>query len=163
MVEVVWTIIPVIILVCLSIPSLQILYYIEENDPFLTLKVMGHQWYWNYEIIDINIEFDAYMLPEVWAGEVRLIEADHRIIIPTNKDIRNLVTAADVLHCWALPSLGVKADAVPGRLNQVFINIIRPAIIYGQCSEICGANHSFIPITIESIKTYDFLTWVGDF
>lgn len=162
LVEIVWTIIPIIILIILVIPSLQILYYIEENDPFLTLKVTGHQWYWRYEVIDIDLEFDSYMIPTPLTGEFRLLEVDHRVILPTKKDIRVLITAADVLHCWALPRIGVKADAVPGRLNQVFFNVIRQRVLYGQCSEICGANHRFIPITLEIIRTNRFLSWIND-
>lgn len=161
LVEVIWTIIPIIILIILVIPSLQILYYIEENDPFLTLKVTGHQWYWRYEIIDIRLEFDSYIIPNPLSGEFRLLEVDHRVILPINKDIRVLITAADVLHCWALPRIRIKADAVPGRLNQIFMNIIRPSLIYGQCSEICGANHRFIPITVETIRTKIFLSWIN--
>lgn len=160
-VEVVWTVIPIIILILLAIPSLQILYYIEENDPFLTIKVTGNQWYWNYEVIDIDLEFDSYIINDSpWAGEYRLLEVDHRLVVPTHKDLRVLVTAADVLHCWALPRLGVKIDAVPGRLNQLSFNSIRPSLSYGQCSEICGTNHSFIPIVLERISIKRFLTWI---
>lgn len=158
-VEVIWTIIPVVILVFLVVPSLQILYYMEENDPFLTLKVIGNQWYWRYEIIDLDIEFDSYIINNIKTGEYRLLDVDHRVVLPINKDIRALIRAADVLHCWSLPSLGVKADAVPGRLNQVYFNIIRSRVIYGQCSEICGANHRFIPISVERIRAPKFLDW----
>lgn len=161
-VEVIWTIMPIVILILLAIPSLQILYYMEENDPFLTLKVIGHQWYWRYDLLDLDLEFDSYIVPNPITGEFRLLEVDHRVVLPNNKDIRALISAADVLHCWALPRLGIKADAVPGRLNQVFINIIRPRLIYGQCSEICGANHRFIPITVEAINTKTFLTWINN-
>lgn len=162
-IEVIWTVIPIIILICLIGPSLKILYYIEENNPFLTLKAIGHQWYWRYEILDLNTEFESYILPDTWPGEFRLLESDHRIILPTSKDIRVLVTRTDVIHSWAIPRLGVKADAIPGRLNQVFTNITRPRLIYGQCSEICGANHRFIPITIESLNIKYFLKWVNRF
>lgn len=161
-VEVVWTITPVIILTFLVIPSLQILYYIEENDPFLTFKVTGHQWYWSYELIDLQLEFDAYISPNPIKGEYRLLDVDHRIVIPTNKDIRSIITASDVLHCWSLPALGIKADAVPGRLNQLYFNIIRPSLVYGQCSEICGANHRFIPISLEAINLKIFLNWINN-
>lgn len=160
-VEVIWTVIPIVILAFIAIPSLQILYFREENDPFLTLKIIGHQWYWRYEVLDIDIEFDSYIIPNSIIGEPRLLEVDHRVVLPTNKDIQGLITAADVLHSWTLPRVGVKADAVPGRLNQVAMNIIRPSIIYGQCSEICGANHRFIPITVEAINTKTFLEWIN--
>jgi len=158
-VEIIWTTIPIVILIILAIPSLNILYYSEENDPFITLKINGHQWYWSYEFIDLELEFDSYMLPSPWKGEYRLLDTFHRVVLPTNKDIRGLVTARDVLHCWTIPRLGVKADAVPGRLNQIFINIIRPAIMFGQCSEICGANHRFMPITVERITPKKFFEW----
>lgn len=160
-VEVVWTVIPVVILLLLAIPSLQILYYIEERDPFLTLKTTGHQWYWEYNLADLDINFESYLRPtdDLWIGEYRLLETDQPVVLPMQKNIRVLITARDVLHCWALPRLGVKADAVPGRLNQVFFNILRPRVLYGQCSEICGANHRFMPIIIESISTSNFLRW----
>jgi len=158
-VEVIWTIIPIFILIFLAIPSLQILYFIEENDPYITLKITGNQWYWSYEIIDLNLEFDSYIINRTNTGEFRLLDVDHRVILPVNKDIRGLITAADVLHCWALPRASVKADAVPGRLNQVSFSILRSSILYGQCSEICGANHSFIPICVESLTNKNFLNW----
>lgn len=161
-VEVIWTVLPVFILAFLAIPSLQILYYIEEINPYLTLKVIGHQWYWRYEMIDLGLEFDSYILPEVSPGEYRLLDVDHRLVLPVGKNIRALITSADVLHCWALPRIGVKADAVPGRLNQMSINIMRSTIAYGQCSEICGANHRFIPIRIERISINKFLTWCNN-
>lgn len=161
-VEVVWTVIPVVILIILVIPSLQILYYIEDKDPFLTLKVTGHQWYWEYSLNELDINFESFMFSteeELWLGEYRLLEVDRPVVLPINKGIRVLITARDVLHCWTIPRLGAKADAVPGRLNQVNFNIIRPSILYGQCSEICGANHRFIPINIEAISVTKFLEW----
>lgn len=161
-VEVIWTITPIIILLSLALPSLNILYFTEETNPFITIKVVGHQWYWSYEVIDMDIEYDSYLVPVhvLWKGEFRLLESDHRVVLPINKDIRVLVTAGDVIHRWSVPTLGIKADGVPGRLNQVFVNVMRPAILFGQCSEICGANHSFIPITVESIKNRYFFKWV---
>ncbi len=161
-VEVVWTIVPILILLMLVVPSLQILYYIEERDPYLTLKTTGHQWYWEYNLADLDINFESFMnstLENLWTGEYRLLEVDQPMVLPTQKNIRVLITASDVLHCWTVPRLGVKADAVPGRLNQVYFNIIRPRLLYGQCSEICGANHRFMPINIEAISTSKFLNW----
>lgn len=158
-VEVIWTILPVVILLFLAIPSLQILYFIEENDPYVTLKITGHQWYWSYELMDLQIEFDSYIVNNPNRGEYRLLDVDHRVVLPVKKDIRGLITAADVLHCWSLPRVRVKADAVPGRLNQVCFNIIRTRLMYGQCSEICGANHRFIPISVEGITNNKFLEW----
>lgn len=160
-IELIWTVIPIVILVFIAIPSLKILYFIEENSPFLTLKIIGHQWYWRYEIVDLDLEFDSYMTTDTENGEFRLLDVDHRIVVPTAKNIRGLITAADVLHCWAIPTIGIKADAVPGRLNQVNFLSLRPRVSYGQCSEICGANHRFIPIALETIRTKNFLEWAN--
>nr|QZM06655.1 cytochrome c oxidase subunit II [Nysius sp.] len=164
-IEFIWTLMPAIILMFIALPSLHILYLIDEiNNPMMTLKVIGHQWYWSYEYSDFkNIEFDSYMKPtnELNNNEFRLFEVDNRVILPFNKQIRVLVTAADVLHSWAMPSLGIKIDATPGRLNQGSIKINRPGIMFGQCSEICGANHSFMPIVIESVPMMNFLKWIN--
>ena len=163
-IETIWTIIPAVILVFLALPSLRLLYLLDEvGDCRLTLKSIGHQWYWSYEYSDfLRIEFDSYILPteELSDGDFRLLEVDHRVVLPTETDIRVLVTSADVIHSWTVPSLGVKADAIPGRLNQLRFFIKRPGIFYGQCSEICGANHSFIPIVVEAIPLKEFINWV---
>nr|YP_010947001.1 cytochrome c oxidase subunit II [Margattea limbata]WGO57758.1 cytochrome c oxidase subunit II [Margattea limbata] len=164
MIEVAWTIAPAIILIFIAIPSLRLLYLMDEiNNPSLTLKTVGHQWYWTYEYSDIlKIEFDSYMIPqnELMINEFRLLDVDNRIILPMNTSIRMIISAADVLHSWTIPSLGIKADATPGRLNQTSIMINRPGTFYGQCSEICGANHSFMPIVIESIPINPFINWL---
>nr|YP_009169435.1 cytochrome c oxidase subunit II [Naticarius hebraeus]AKL90632.1 cytochrome c oxidase subunit II [Naticarius hebraeus] len=163
-IETIWTIIPAIILIFLALPSLRLLYLLDEvGDCGLTLKSIGHQWYWSYEYSDfLNIEFDSYMIPtnELESGDFRLLEVDHRIVLPTQTDIRVLVTSADVIHSWAIPALGVKADAIPGRLNQLSFYIKYPGVFYGQCSEICGANHSFMPIVVEAIPLENFMKWV---
>nr|BCN86735.1 cytochrome c oxidase subunit 2 [Acanthaster planci] len=165
--ETIWTIIPAIILIFIALPSLQLLYLMDEvNDPFLTIKAIGHQWYWSYEYADYReLEFDSYMIPtsDLSSGMPRLLEVDNRLILPAQTPIRVLVSSADVLHSWAIPSLGVKMDAVPGRLNQVNFFISRCGIFYGQCSEICGANHSFMPIVIETTNFSSFETWVSNF
>nr|YP_011010448.1 cytochrome c oxidase subunit 2 [Xenobates argentatus]WPW47076.1 cytochrome c oxidase subunit 2 [Xenobates argentatus] len=164
MIEIIWTIIPAMILVLIALPSLKILYMMDEiKTPTITIKAIGHQWYWSYEYSDFkNIEFDSYMKPtnEIENNEFRLLETDNHIVLPMNNQIRILVTATDVLHSWTIPSLGVKIDAIPGRLNQGLIFMNRPGIMYGQCSEICGANHSFMPITIESVTTKQFIKWL---
>nr|YP_010946572.1 cytochrome c oxidase subunit II [Margattea concava]WGO57290.1 cytochrome c oxidase subunit II [Margattea concava] len=164
MIEVAWTIAPAIILIFIALPSLRLLYLMDEiNKPMLTLKTIGHQWYWSYEYSDfLKIEFDSYMLPqnELSEKEFRLLDVDNRVTIPMNTFIRIIITAADVLHAWTIPSLGVKADAVPGRLNQSSFLFNRPGIFYGQCSEICGANHSFMPIVMESIPVNKFINWI---
>ncbi len=165
--EFIWTIIPGVILIFLGVPSLKLLYETENlsnND--LSVKVIGHQWYWSYELRDFNnIEFDSYILQEndLEKGIFRLLEVDNRLVLPINVSIRFLITAADVLHSWAIPSIRLKIDATPGRLNQIFTNFINTGLFYGQCSEICGRNHSFIPIVIESTSLLLFKNWVNNF
>nr|YP_009351575.1 cytochrome c oxidase subunit II [Astalotermes murcus]AQP29999.1 cytochrome c oxidase subunit 2 [Astalotermes murcus] len=165
MIETLWTIAPAIILVFIAMPSLRLLYLMDEiHNPVLTLKTVGHQWYWSYEYSDFTkLEFDSYMVQQedLQTNTFRLLDTDNRVVLPMNSPIRMIVTAADVLHSWTVPSLGVKTDATPGRLNQVSFSINRPGILYGQCSEICGANHSFMPIAIESVSTNQFINWVS--
>jgi cytochrome c oxidase subunit 2 len=166
-IEVVWTIIPARILVRIAVPSFALLYSVDERvDPALTVKVVGHQWYWSYEYSDYTdgneVAFDAYMLPddELTAGQLRLLEVDNRVVRPMDTHIRRIVTAADVLHSWTVPSFGVKIDACPGRLNQVSRFITRPGVFYGQCSEICGVNHGFMPIAVEAMTLGEYRTWI---
>nr|QGT77207.1 cytochrome c oxidase subunit 2 [Tenuilapotamon latilum] len=164
-IEVIWTTIPAIILIFIAFPSLRLLYLLDEvNYPSITLKTIGHQWYWSYEYSDfLQLEFDSYMTPynEMTSSNFRLVDVDNRTILPMNTQIRILITAADVIHSWTIPALGVKADAVPGRLNQISFLINRPGLFLGQCSEICGANHSFMPIVIESTSINSFLNWIS--
>nr|YP_009695221.1 cytochrome c oxidase subunit II [Triops granarius]AXU40947.1 cytochrome c oxidase subunit II [Triops granarius] len=165
LIEIIWTVFPALILISIALPSLRLLYLLDEvNEPSLTIKAVGHQWYWSYEYSDFNnIEFDSYMIPtqELNLNDFRLLDVDNRLTVPYNTQIRLLVTAADVLHSWTIPSLGIKVDAIPGRLNQLSLFINRPGLFFGQCSEICGANHSFMPIVIESIHTKNFLNWIS--
>nr|YP_010443013.1 cytochrome c oxidase subunit II [Caenopedina pulchella]UTD49263.1 cytochrome c oxidase subunit II [Caenopedina pulchella] len=165
--ETIWTIVPAIILIFIALPSLQLLYLMDEvNDPFLTIKAIGHQWYWSYEYTDYNdLEFDSYMVPtnDISIGNPRLLEVDNRLILPIQNPIRILISSADVLHSWAVPSLGIKMDAVPGRLNQTTFFTSRTGLFYGQCSEICGANHSFMPIVIEAVPFNIFENWVAQY
>nr|QYB23336.1 cytochrome c oxidase subunit 2 [Oncocera semirubella] len=167
MIELIWTILPAITLIFIALPSLRLLYLLDElNNPLITLKSIGHQWYWSYEYSDFNnIEFDSYMIPmnEMSSNNFRLLDVDNRIILPMNNQIRIMVTATDVIHSWTIPSLGVKVDANPGRLNQTNFYMNRPGIFYGQCSEICGANHSFMPIVIESISIKNFINWINNY
>lgn len=158
-IEVIWTVLPVLVLVLLAIPSLKILYYIEEIDPFLNLKVIGHQWFWSYELMNV-VEFDSYIVP---AASYRLLDVDHRVVLPIRKRVRALITRRDVLHRWAVPRLALKADAVPGRLNMLNFTILRSSISFGQCSEICGANHRFMPICVEAISLPNFFNWFNSF
>nr|WNH21598.1 cytochrome c oxidase subunit II [Eucinostomus jonesii] len=162
-IEIIWTVLPAIILILIALPSLRILYLMDEiNDPHLTIKALGHQWYWSYEYTDYeDLGFDSYMIPtsDLTPGQFRLLEVDHRMVIPTESPIRVLVSAEDVLHSWAVPSLGIKMDAVPGRLNQTAFITSRSGVFYGQCSEICGANHSFMPIVVEAVPLEHFENW----
>nr|AAL28041.1 cytochrome oxidase subunit II [Terrisswalkerius nashi] len=166
-IETVWTIMPALILLTLALPSLRILYLTDEvSDPAITVKTVGHQWYWSYEYTDfVNIEVDSYMIPstDLMFGDYRLLEVDTRIVVPMQMEIRMLITAADVLHSWTVPSLGVKVDAVPGRLNQIGFTTSHPGVFYGQCSEICGANHSFMPISMEVVDSKSFMKWTSMF
>jgi len=169
-VERIWTVIPAIILIQIALPSLLLLYILDEAiDRTLTIKAIGHQWYWSYEYSDFwfsnknsFLEFDSYIVrePDLQQNIFRLLETDNHTVIPLKAHIRMLISSADVLHAWSLPSLGVKADAVPGRINQVKFIRQRPGLYYGQCSEICGANHRFMPIVLESINRKLFINWV---
>nr|YP_009974384.1 cytochrome c oxidase subunit II [Dario dario]QNH95241.1 cytochrome c oxidase subunit 2 [Dario dario] len=162
-IEVIWTVLPAIILILIALPSLKILYLMDEvNNPYMTVKALGHQWYWSYEYSDCNnLTFNSYMVPtqDLTPGQFRLLETDHRMVVPLGAQMRMLITADDVIHSWAVPSLGIKLDAVPGRLNQTALSASRPGIFYGQCSEICGANHSFMPVVVEAVPLKHFQDW----
>lgn len=164
-IELIWTILPAVTLIFIALPSLRLLYLLDEiNNPLITIKTIGHQWYWSYEYSDFkNIEFDSYIIPtnEINNYNFRLLDVDNRIVIPFNSQIRILVSAADVLHSWTIPSLRVKIDATPGRLNQINFFINRTGIFFGQCSEICGANHRFMPIVLERISPKYFIKWIN--
>ena len=169
-IEIIWTVIPSLILVVVALPSFALLYSIDEIvDPAITIKCVGHQWYWSYEYSDFeskigNINFDSYMVPEdeLEFGELRLLEVDNRIVLPVNTHIRVLVTAADVLHSWAIPSLGIKLDACTGRLNQTSMFILRNGVFYGQCSEICGVGHANMPIVVEAVSINQYINWLSE-
>ena len=169
--EIVWTILPAVVLVCIGIPSFSLLYSLDEwFNPEINLKIVGHQWYWSYEYSDAlkddskeqTIGFDSYLLAEddLVPGSFRLLEVDHKVILPVNTHIRLLVTAADVLHSWAVPSFGIKVDACPGRLSQASLFIKREGVFYGQCSEICGVNHGFMPIAVKVVNRLKYLEWI---
>jgi cytochrome c oxidase subunit 2 len=165
-IEVVWTVIPALILVVIAIPTFSLLYSMDELiEPTLTIKAVGHQWYWSYEYSDFDegdIAFDSYMVKEdeLSEGDLRLLEVDRKVWLPTNTHVRVVITATDVIHCWALPSLGVKLDAIPGRLNQTSMFLKREGLFYGQCSEICGVEHGFMPICIKAVPVELFNSWV---
>ena len=166
LIEVLWTGIPVIILIAMAIPSFKLLYQqdvIPEAD--MTVKVIGHQWYWEYQYPEhFDISFESYMTPDedLKQGDVRLLTVDNKLVLPTKKNIHVLITAGDVLHSFAMPSLGVKKDAVPGRLNETWMNIEKPGIYRGQCSELCGTGHGYMPIVIEALSEEEFLAWAMD-
>nr|DBA43743.1 TPA_asm: COX2 [Bombus skorikovi] len=161
-IEIIWTLIPALILMIICFPSLKILYYIDEIlNPFMTIKTMGHQWYWSYEYPEFNnIEFESYMLNYNSNNQFRLLETDNRLIIPFKIYMRMIISSTDVIHSWTIPSLGIKVDAIPGRINQLSLICLRPGIFFGQCSEICGMNHSFMPIMLESTSYNNFLNWI---
>jgi cytochrome c oxidase subunit 2 len=172
-IEIIWTLTPSVILMTLALPSFALLYSFDEIvDPAVSIKAIGHQWYWSYEYSDYtqasdeeaSIAFDSYMLPqdELEEGQLRLLEVDNRVVLPINTHVRVLTTAADVIHSWAVPSLGVKCDAIPGRLNQTSVFIQREGVYYGQCSELCGANHAFMPIVVEGVSLDSYLCWIRE-
>jgi len=164
--EVAWTVVPVLILVVIAVPSFKLLYYVDKTENAdMTLKIVGHQWYWEYQYPDHgDITFSSNMIPEeeIQPGQHRLLEVDNRIVLPVDSNIRILVTAGDVLHSWAMPSLGIKKDAVPGRTNETWARIDREGVFYGQCSEICGTNHGYMPIAIEAVSKERFAKWVEE-
>lgn len=170
--EIIWTILPAIILIFIAIPSFSLLYSLDElSDPLITIKVVGHQWYWSYEYTDLfknssnnnmNTQFDSYMVgtSDLTIGAFRLLEVDNRVVLPTGTHVRILVTSSDVLHSWAIPSFGIKVDAIPGRLSQASLYIKREGIYYGQCSEICGINHGFMPIVVAAVSPENYINWI---
>jgi len=172
LIEILWTLTPASVLILIAIPSFALLYSMDDVvDPSITIKAIGHQWYWSYEYSDYNkigtnesIQFDSYMIPEedLQEGQLRLLEVDQRIVLPTHTHICVVVTSTDVIHSWAVPSLGVKIDAIPGRLNQINLFIKREGVYYGQCSEICGVNHGFMPIVVQAVQMDDYISWISN-
>lgn len=169
--ELIWTIIPIITLVLIAFPSFKLLYLMDGvSDPSMSVLAEGHQWYWSYQYPDfLNsdnefIEFDSYIIPEsdLEEGKLRMLEVDNRVILPELTHVRFILTAGDVIHSFGVPSLGLKGDAYPGRLNQASVFINREGVFYGQCSEICGILHSSMPIVIESVSLEKFLTWLEE-
>lgn len=163
--EVAWTVIPVIILIVVAVPSFKLLYQAERTpEAEMTIKVTGRQWYWDYEYPDHgNIAFSSYMIQDsdLKPGQRRLLEVDNRVVLPVDTTVRVLVTGGDVIHSWAVPAFGVKKDAVPGRANETWVRIEKEGTYYGQCSEICGVNHAFMPIAVEAVSKEKFAEWVA--
>nr|AJD22696.1 cytochrome c oxidase subunit II [Colletes gigas] len=165
MIEIIWTMLPMLILMFIAFPSLKMLYFIDEpwNPIFFTIKSIGHQWYWSYEYPEFkNLNYDSYMIKDLDNMNLfRLLDVDNRMIIPFYIPIRLLTTSSDVIHSWTVPSLGVKMDSIPGRINQMTLISMRSGLFFGQCSEICGTNHSFMPISIESTNHKNFMLWLS--
>jgi len=170
--EIIWTILPAVILLFIAVPSFSLLYSLDElSEPLVTVKIVGHQWYWSYEYSDYltksevlsNLNFDSYMIStdDLTLGSFRLLEVDNRLVLPVKTHIRLLVTSSDVLHSWAVPSFGIKIDACPGRLSQGSLFIKREGVYYGQCSEICGVNHGFMPIVVKAVFPTNFVKWLA--
>lgn len=163
-IEILWTVIPIVILTGIAIPSMKLLYFadhIEDGD--MTLKVIGHQWYWEYQYPDHgNFTFDANMVPEkeLKPGQKRLMDTDNPVVLPVGKKIRLLFASADVLHNWSMSSFGVKIDTTPGRLNETWVQIDRAGTYYGFCSELCGVNHAYMPIMVKAVPPAEFDAWV---
>nr|QBG38565.1 cytochrome c oxidase subunit II [Acropyga butteli] len=166
-IELIWTMLPMLILIFIAIPSIKILYTTDEMyNNKLTIKTIGHQWYWSYEYSDfLNMEFDSFMISpnQLKTNEFKFLDVDNRCIMPFNYPIRILTTSMDVIHSWTIPTLGIKMDSTPGRLNQYMTIINRPGVFFGQCSEICGMNHSFMPIVIEATNFNNLKNWMEPF
>nr|QPB70916.1 cytochrome c oxidase subunit II [Euobrimus cavernosus] len=162
MIELIWTVTPAMTLFFIATPSLRLLYLMDEiNNPSMTIKAVGHQWYWTYEYSDFNeMEIDSYMLNSEDKSTLRLLDVDNRTILPSNTFIRMIITSTDVIHSWTLPASGLKIDGTPGRLNQGSLMLNRNGMTFGQCSEICGTNHSFMPIVVESVPINSFIKWM---
>lgn len=166
LIEVVWTAIPVLILAVIAFPSFKLLYKMDVTPKAdLTIKAIGSQWYWTYEYPDHDIRFDSNMLNEdqLKPGQFRLYEVDHRLVVPTHTNIRLITTAIDVLHSWAVPAFGVKKDSIPGRLNETWFHVNKEGVYYGQCSELCGVKHGFMPIVVEAVSKEKFEAWVASY
>ncbi|MDX1950256.1 MAG: cytochrome c oxidase subunit II [Rickettsiales bacterium] len=165
LIEIIWTAVPVLILVAIVIPSWRLINYMEKHEnPELTIKAIGYQWYWGYEYVDgvgKGIKFESYMTPEdkLKKGEPRLLKTDNAVVLPVDTNIRVLTTAADVIHAWAVPSFGVKKDAVPGRINETWVRITKEGTYYGQCSELCGSKHAFMPIEVKAVSKKAYRKW----
>lgn len=164
--EVLWTAVPVLVLIVIAVPSFKVLYFMDRaENAEMTLKVTGRQWYWDYEYPDHDaIAFSSYMIPdeEIKPGQKRLLEVDNRVVLPVGTNIRVLITGGDVIHSWAMPAFGVKTDAIPGRVNETWVRIDKEGVYYGQCSEICGTGHAFMPIAVEAVSKERFAQWVGE-
>jgi len=165
MIEIAWTLVPCLILIVMAVPSFKVLYSQDKIPPAeVTVKAIGYQWYWGYEYPDENIIFDSYMIEEkdLKADQPRLLAVDNEVVVPVNKVVKVLITANDVLHAWALPSFGVKRDAVPGRINETWFKAEKVGTYYGQCSELCGIKHAFMPIAVKVVSEEEYQEWLTE-
>jgi cytochrome c oxidase subunit II len=165
-IEVIWTVVPVLILLVIAVPSFRLLYFLDKTqDAEMTVKVIGHQWYWEYQYPDHDdLRFDSYIVAdnELKPGEPRLLTVDNRIVLPVGANVRILVTSQDVMHSWLIPSLGLQIYATPGRANETWVKVTEPGVYYGQCNQICGVNHGFMPIMVEALPKEQFTAWVAE-
>ncbi|HYB09236.1 MAG TPA: cytochrome c oxidase subunit II [Alphaproteobacteria bacterium] len=164
-IEILWTVVPIMILVVIAIPSFKLLYYADKTaDAQMTLKAIGHQWYWSYEYPDDKVTFDSILVEDadLKQGQPRLLTVDNPVVVPVNTNIRLLIASEDVMHAWTMPALGVNLNAVPGRLNETWMNIEREGTYYGQCFQLCGVNHGFMPIEIRAVSKDDYAKWLAD-
>jgi len=163
--EVAWTVLPVLILVIIAIPSFRLIYFEDRTEAAdLTIKVVGHQWYWEYDYPDNgDVKFDSYMVPEddLKPGQIRNLDVDNRLVVPAGKNIRILTTSGDVIHSFFIPSLGVQRYATPGRTIETWVRVDEPGVYYGECNQICGTNHSAMPIAVEAMNDQDFTAWIA--
>ena len=161
--EIIWTLIPVIIVAFIAFPSIKLIYFMDKTEKAeMTVKVIGHQWYWEYEYPDHKISFDSFMLnpDQLQEGQLRNLEVDKQVILPVDTNVRILATSVDVLHSWAVPAFGVKQDTLPGRLRETWVRITKPGVYYGQCSELCGTGHGFMSIAVKAVPKEEFEAWV---
>jgi cytochrome c oxidase subunit II len=164
-IEILWTVVPIMILVVIAIPSFKLLYYADKTaDAQMTLKAIGHQWYWSYEYADDKVTFDTTLVEDadLKQGQPRLLTVDNPVVVPINTNIRLLITSEDVMHAWTMPALGVNINAIPGRLNETWMNIEHEGTYYGQCFQLCGVNHGFMPIEIHAVSKDDYAKWLAD-
>ncbi|TNE40939.1 MAG: cytochrome c oxidase subunit II [Alphaproteobacteria bacterium] len=164
LIEIIWTVVPIMILIVIMIPSLKLLFYVDKIEkPDMTIKAIGYQWYWGYDYVDADdLSFEAVLVEQgdLKPGQPRLLTTDNALVLPIDTNIRVLVTSEDVIHSWAMPSLGVKMDAVPGRLNETWLRIEKEGMYYGQCSELCGMRHGFMPIMIKAVSKEEYKKWL---
>ncbi|MGB0934762.1 MAG: cytochrome c oxidase subunit II [Alphaproteobacteria bacterium] len=161
--EIVWTAIPTLILLVIAVPSFKLLYFMDKtSDPEMTIKISGNAWFWNYDYVEQEFAFDSTIIPdnELQPGQLRLLSVDNEVVVPVDTNVRLIMTATDVLHSWAIPAFGVKMDCVPGRLNETWIRVTKPGLYYGQCSELCGMKHGFMPIAVRAVSKDEYNSWL---